>query len=146
MRRVAIGTFGAMGLAVALTALTQTAHSGACTSTVGNLMELDAIAACVVGRTSLHGGGHSAQRPIWCADDGQPFERNDPDGGLSRSEIRRARIGSRACRLARRTTRRQIVFLPGAISCSPTQVVRHSPTPSLTFAVGPAESLPWGCL
>ena len=34
----------------------QTAYSGASTTTVGRLMELDAIAACVIGGTSLRGG------------------------------------------------------------------------------------------
>ena len=34
----------------------QTAYSGASTTTIGSLMELDAIAACVIGGTSLRGG------------------------------------------------------------------------------------------
>jgi D-xylose transport system permease protein len=34
----------------------QTAYSGASTATVGSLMELDAVAACVIGGTSLRGG------------------------------------------------------------------------------------------
>jgi D-xylose transport system permease protein len=34
----------------------QTAYGGYSTTTVGNLMELDAIAACVIGGTSLKGG------------------------------------------------------------------------------------------
>jgi D-xylose transport system permease protein len=33
-----------------------TAYSGASTTTVGDLMELDAIAACVIGGTALRGG------------------------------------------------------------------------------------------
>ena len=41
---------------VALTGFMQTAYSGASTSTVGSLMELDAVAACVIGGTSLRGG------------------------------------------------------------------------------------------
>lgn len=34
----------------------QTAYAGASTTTVGELMELDAIAACVIGGASLKGG------------------------------------------------------------------------------------------
>jgi D-xylose transport system permease protein len=56
VKRVMIGAYAAMGGIVALTGLMQTAYSGASTSTVGNLMELDAIAACVIGGTSLRGG------------------------------------------------------------------------------------------
>jgi len=56
VRGVLIGAFGLMGLIVALTGFMQTAYSGAATSTVGELMELDAIAACVIGGTSLRGG------------------------------------------------------------------------------------------
>jgi D-xylose transport system permease protein len=41
---------------VANTGLIQTAYSGALTTTVGDLMELDAIAACVIGDPSLRGG------------------------------------------------------------------------------------------
>ncbi|MFW5925254.1 MAG: ABC transporter permease subunit [Myxococcota bacterium] len=54
--RVVIGAFSIMGLIVALTGYMQTAYSGASTTTVGSLMELDAIAACVIGGTSLRGG------------------------------------------------------------------------------------------
>jgi D-xylose transport system permease protein len=56
VRRVVIGAYALMGLAVATTGYMQTAYSGASTSTVGGLMELDAIAACVIGGTSLRGG------------------------------------------------------------------------------------------
>jgi len=45
-----------MGGIVALTGFMQTAYSGASTTTVGGLMELDAIAACVIGGTALKGG------------------------------------------------------------------------------------------
>jgi D-xylose transport system permease protein len=45
-----------MGAIVALTGFMQTAYSGASTTTVGSLMELDAVAACVIGGTSLRGG------------------------------------------------------------------------------------------
>ena len=45
-----------MGAIVALTGFMQTAYSGASTTTIGSLMELDAVAACVIGGTSLRGG------------------------------------------------------------------------------------------
>lgn len=54
--RVLIGAFVLMGAAVAITGFMMTAYSGASTTTVGDLMELDAIAACVIGGTSLKGG------------------------------------------------------------------------------------------
>jgi D-xylose transport system permease protein len=54
--RTVIAAFGVMGAVVALTGLLQTAYAGASTTTVGNLMELDAVAACVIGGTSLRGG------------------------------------------------------------------------------------------
>lgn len=54
--KVVIGAFAIMGGIVALTGYMQTAYSGASTTTVGGLMELDAIAACVIGGTSLRGG------------------------------------------------------------------------------------------
>ena len=55
-----IAAFGLMGAAVAVTGFMQTAYGGASTTTVGDLMELDAIAACVIGGTSLKGGRGSA--------------------------------------------------------------------------------------
>ncbi len=54
--RVLIGAFALMGVAVALTGFMTTAYAGASTTTVGDLMELDAIAACVIGGTALRGG------------------------------------------------------------------------------------------
>jgi D-xylose transport system permease protein len=54
--RVTIGAFLIMGIIVAVTGFLQTAYSGASTTTVGSLMELDAVAACVIGGTSLRGG------------------------------------------------------------------------------------------
>ena len=45
-----------LGGLVALTGFMQAAYQGSSTSTVGDLMELDAIAACVIGGTSLKGG------------------------------------------------------------------------------------------
>jgi D-xylose transport system permease protein len=54
--RVLICAYLLMGVAVALTGFMTTAYSGASTTTVGDLMELDAIAACVIGGTALRGG------------------------------------------------------------------------------------------
>lgn len=54
--QVVIGAFTVMGAIVAITGFMQTAYSGASTTTVGDLMELDAIAACVIGGVSLKGG------------------------------------------------------------------------------------------
>lgn len=54
--RVIITAFGLMGLLTGLTGLMQTAYVGSTTTTVGELMELDAIAACVIGGVSLRGG------------------------------------------------------------------------------------------
>ncbi len=56
VHRVLIGAFALMGVTVALTGFMNTAYSGASTTTVGDLMELDAIAACVIGGTALKGG------------------------------------------------------------------------------------------
>lgn len=54
--KVVIGAYAMLGAIVALTGFMQTAYSGASTTTIGDLMELDAIAACVIGGTSLAGG------------------------------------------------------------------------------------------
>ena len=54
--RVLVAAFALMGVTVALTGFMTTAYSGASTTTVGDLMELDAIAACVIGGTALRGG------------------------------------------------------------------------------------------
>ena len=56
IQRTVVGAFALMGFVVALTGFMQTAYAGASTSTVGSLMELDAVAACVIGGTSLRGG------------------------------------------------------------------------------------------
>jgi D-xylose transport system permease protein len=56
VQRVVQGAFALMGLIVALAGFLQTAFAGATTTTTGQLMELDAIAACVIGGTSLKGG------------------------------------------------------------------------------------------
>ena len=56
VRLTVTGAFALMGAIVALAGFMQTAYSGASTATVGSLMELDAVAACVIGGTSLRGG------------------------------------------------------------------------------------------
>jgi len=56
VERVVVGAFAIMGAATAITGLMQTAYAGASTTTIGDLMELDAIAACVIGGASLRGG------------------------------------------------------------------------------------------
>lgn len=53
---VTLCAFGIMGALTALTGFFQTAYAGASTTTVGELLELDAIAACVIGGASLKGG------------------------------------------------------------------------------------------
>jgi D-xylose transport system permease protein len=54
--RTVIVAFALLGLVVAITGFLQTAYAGGSTTTVGTLMELDAIAACVIGGVSLVGG------------------------------------------------------------------------------------------
>ncbi|HMP08543.1 MAG TPA: hypothetical protein PJ982_19520 [Lacipirellulaceae bacterium] len=54
--RTILTAFVIMGGIVALTGFMQTSYAGASTTTVGELMELDAIAACVIGGASLRGG------------------------------------------------------------------------------------------
>jgi len=56
VKKVIIGAFGIMGLLVALGGFLQTAYTGSSTTTTGDLLELDAIAACVIGGASLMGG------------------------------------------------------------------------------------------
>jgi D-xylose transport system permease protein len=56
VERVTVGAFTLMGAIVALTGFMQTAYGGSSTTTVGDLMELDAVAACVIGGVSLRGG------------------------------------------------------------------------------------------
>ncbi len=56
VEKVVVAAFTIMGAIVALTGFMQTSYSGASTTTVGDLMELDAIAACVIGGVSLKGG------------------------------------------------------------------------------------------
>ena len=54
--KTVILAFTILGGIVAITGFMQTAYIGNSTTTVGDLMELDAIAACVIGGTSLKGG------------------------------------------------------------------------------------------
>jgi D-xylose transport system permease protein len=54
--KVVIAAFSIMGAFVALGGFLQTAYAGASTTTTGQLLELDAIAACVIGGASLKGG------------------------------------------------------------------------------------------
>ena len=65
--RVLTAAYVLMGVTVALTGFMQTAYQGSSTSTVGDLMELDAIAACVIGGTALKGGRGSVWGVIFGA-------------------------------------------------------------------------------
>ncbi|MGC4064607.1 MAG: hypothetical protein QM784_08175 [Polyangiaceae bacterium] len=56
VERTIVVAFALCGLVVALTGFLQTAYGGGSTTTTGTLMELDAIAACVIGGVSLTGG------------------------------------------------------------------------------------------
>ncbi|MGB8352664.1 MAG: ATPase [Chthoniobacteraceae bacterium] len=56
VRAVTIGAFVIAGITATITGFMQTAYSGASTTTTGELMELDAIASCVIGGTALAGG------------------------------------------------------------------------------------------
>lgn len=56
VRLVTIAAFAICGLLVAITGFLQTAYVGNCTTTTGRGMELDAIAACVIGGVSVKGG------------------------------------------------------------------------------------------
>jgi D-xylose transport system permease protein len=67
VQRTVIGAFALLGGIVAITGLMQTAYAGASTTTVGDSMELDAIAACVIGGTSLRGGRGSVLGVIFGA-------------------------------------------------------------------------------
>ncbi|MEZ5387903.1 MAG: hypothetical protein R3F13_20540 [Prosthecobacter sp.] len=56
MKGTVIAAYSGMGAIVAITGFMQTAYAGSSTTTVGDLMELDAVAACVIGGVSLRGG------------------------------------------------------------------------------------------
>ena len=65
--RTVIAAYAIMGAAVAATGFLQTAYAGAATTTVGDLMELDAVAACVIGGASLKGGRGDARGVLFGA-------------------------------------------------------------------------------
>lgn len=56
VKKVVTNAFMILGCLVAITGFMQTSYQGSSTTTVGHLMELDAIAACVIGGVSLAGG------------------------------------------------------------------------------------------
>jgi D-xylose transport system permease protein len=60
VERVTVTAFVCMGAITALSGLLQTSYAGSSTTTIGQLMELDAVAACVIGGASLKGGRGSA--------------------------------------------------------------------------------------
>jgi D-xylose transport system permease protein len=60
VERVTVAAFVCMGAITALSGLLQTSYAGSSTTTIGQLMELDAVAACVIGGASLKGGRGSA--------------------------------------------------------------------------------------
>lgn len=56
VERNTVLAFACMGAIAALSGLLQTSYAGSSTTTIGQLMELDAVAACVIGGASLRGG------------------------------------------------------------------------------------------
>jgi D-xylose transport system permease protein len=60
VERITVAAFVCMGAITALSGLLQTSYAGSSTTTIGQLMELDAVAACVIGGASLKGGRGSA--------------------------------------------------------------------------------------
>lgn len=56
VERTIVMAFALCGVTVAATGFLQTAYAGASTATIGQYLELDAIAACVIGGVSLAGG------------------------------------------------------------------------------------------
>lgn len=60
VQRVTVTAFVLMGAITALSGFLQTSYAGSSTTTIGQLMELDAVAACVIGGASLKGGRGSA--------------------------------------------------------------------------------------
>jgi len=60
VQRVTVVAFVLMGAITALSGFLQTSYAGSSTTTIGQLMELDAVAACVIGGASLKGGRGSA--------------------------------------------------------------------------------------
>jgi D-xylose transport system permease protein len=60
VQRSSVIAFVMMGAIAALSGFLQTSYAGSSTTTIGQLMELDAVAACVIGGASLKGGRGSA--------------------------------------------------------------------------------------
>jgi D-xylose transport system permease protein len=56
VERTIVTAFALCGVTVALTGFLQTSYAGSSTATIGQYLELDAIAACVIGGVSLSGG------------------------------------------------------------------------------------------
>ncbi|MCA1594491.1 MAG: sugar ABC transporter permease [Acidobacteria bacterium] len=56
LRRYILSAYGVLGLLVGVAALLHTSRVGSASPDAGSYMELDAIAACVIGGTSLMGG------------------------------------------------------------------------------------------
>jgi D-xylose transport system permease protein len=56
VRRVLLGAFALLGGIVAVTGFMLTSYTGNSTPDLGEWMELDAVAACVIGGVSLRGG------------------------------------------------------------------------------------------
>ena len=85
---VTIGAFIIAGITATITGFMQTAYGGASTTTTGELMELDAIASCVIGGNSPRGRSrHRCRSPRRRIPHRQPHERHDPHGRLPRDEI-----------------------------------------------------------
>ncbi|HEX5661736.1 MAG TPA: hypothetical protein VFX59_31310 [Polyangiales bacterium] len=60
VQRITVTAFVLMGAIAGLSGFLQTSYAGSTTTTIGQLMELDAVAACVIGGASLKGGRGSA--------------------------------------------------------------------------------------
>jgi D-xylose transport system permease protein len=56
VQRITVIAFVLMGAIAGLSGFLQTSYAGSSTTTIGQLMELDAVAACVIGGASLKGG------------------------------------------------------------------------------------------
>ncbi len=67
VQKVVITAFAIMGAIVAVTGFMQTSYTGSSTTTIGELMELDAVAACVIGGVSLKGGRGSVMGALFGA-------------------------------------------------------------------------------
>ena len=67
VNKVVISAFALMGGIVALTGFMQSSYTGSSTTTIGELMELDAVAACVIGGVSLKGGRGSVMGALFGA-------------------------------------------------------------------------------